>query len=353
MEAVQPNPIELEPELIPPSAGKNESAKYHILDTPELRAKYLTLTDGLIQKLTENKTDVAIYLDKSARPVAWLVNELWDDLAPRDAEGEIPPRPQTKFLNIDREQWGAVVGRSEDLGGIDIRRLPAARLQELRDTYAPIKGQSKSGDKSLLTDKNVLVVDEVSVSGDTLNMSRAILESAFPDAASIEGAYWMSGNVKTEPRTGVRKNTELPVWYSDTRVTGRLVGNRDTSKSARSNSSRQRKGMYWLSTGFRGFRDMDGLQLKEEVKSLSEDLKAHRMLYRPASGWGDAEFDARMLRINGITTSEYAALIKANPDDIASQIKFFAEQKAHEKKRTQTAKELGKTSINQISSHTI
>lgn len=323
-------------------SDKIESLDYQILDAPELRAEYITLTDKLIQELIAKETDIAIYLDKSARPVAWMVNELWDRLAPRDAEGNVPKKPQTKFLNIDREQWGAIVGRSEDIGGIDVGRLPSKRLQELQATYAPIKGHSKPGDVSLLTNKNVMVIDEVSVSGDTLNISRAILKEAFPDAAKIEAEYWMSGYVKTEPRTGVRKNTKLPVWYSDTRVTGRLVGNRDTSKSAQSNSKRQRDGMYWLSTPFRGFRDVDGLQLKAEVKALVADLETHRMLYRPASGWGDEELETRMQRINGISVDEYVHLIKMAPDSISEQINLFTEKTNTTLK---AAKSIGKTSL--------
>lgn len=44
------------------------------------------------------KTDVAIYLDKSARPVSWFVNELWDDVTDK-------PKPETKHLAIDRRTW--------------------------------------------------------------------------------------------------------------------------------------------------------------------------------------------------------------------------------------------------------
>ena len=44
------------------------------------------------------ETDVAIYLDKSARPVSWFVNELWEDFTDK-------PKPQTEHLAIDRRIW--------------------------------------------------------------------------------------------------------------------------------------------------------------------------------------------------------------------------------------------------------
>jgi hypothetical protein len=339
MEAARPLP-----EKLAPAPHENNSEiiefKYRILGNLEDRVEYITLTDRLIQKMVGSKTDTAIYLDKSARPVAWLVNELWDTLAPRDKDGNILKKPDTKFLNIDREQWGAIIGRSEELGGINVDRLPKERLAELRELYAPISGEGNPGDVSLLTNRNVMVVDEVSVSGDTLTMSNSILNLAFPDAAKIEGAYWMYGHVTTDPRSGVRKNTKLPVWYSDRQNTGRGVADRDTGKSARSKSSRQRIGKYWLSTTFHDGQDPDGTALRNEVKQTGADLREHKILYKPASGWGDDELDARMLRINGITTEYYAALIKMSKDDKAEQSRIFAEQFERQKKIART-KELG------------
>src|SRR3954469_6875014 len=99
----------------PEAETAQELTEYNILNSPEIRIKYLTLTDELIRRMSEQRTDVAIFLDKSARPVEWLVRELWDELAPTDPDtGKTVPKPEMKFLNIDREQWGPFVGRSEE-----------------------------------------------------------------------------------------------------------------------------------------------------------------------------------------------------------------------------------------------
>ena len=44
------------------------------------------------------RTDVAIYLDKSARPVSWFVDEFWEDVTDL-------PKPETEHLAIDRKVW--------------------------------------------------------------------------------------------------------------------------------------------------------------------------------------------------------------------------------------------------------
>ena len=64
---------------------------------------YLSKTFDTIDDLTGKseklpKTDVAIYLDKSARPISWFVDEFWDD-----ATDTLKPR--TEHLAIDRKAW--------------------------------------------------------------------------------------------------------------------------------------------------------------------------------------------------------------------------------------------------------
>jgi len=293
---------------------------YHILLTPELRAEYIHFTDSLIQEMAAQQTDVAIFLDKSARPVAWMVSELWDQLGPKLPDGSAPSLPEIKFLNIDREQWGAILGRSEDQG-ISIELLPQDRVDELRAVFKPLLPIDT--DETMLTGKRVMIVDEIRVSGDTLEMAHKILARAFPDAEDIQSHYWMDGEVKTDTKSGARYNTKLPVWYSDRIVTGRLVGNRDTTKSSQSMSQRQRIGRYWLSTAFRE-SDEKGLELKREIKLLAEELRNHKLPYIPSSSW-DKETESvedRIERINGISVDEYVNLRSHNPTN-ASFVKAY------------------------------
>ncbi len=303
-----------------PNHPEAQDHDYQILLTPELRAEYISLTDSLIQEMATQHTDVAIFLDKSARPVAWMVSELWDTLGPKLADGSTPPPPEIKFLNIDREQWGVILGRSEDQG-ISIELLPQERVDELRAVFKPILPQDSAD--TMLTGKKVMLVDEIRVSGDTLEMAHKILARAFPDAEDIQSHYWMNGKVKIDPKSGSRYNSEIPVWYSDREVTGRLIANRDSSKSNQSNSQRQRIGRFWLSTAFRE-PDHQGIELKREVKLMAEELKNHNLPYLPSPLWDEETepVEDRIKRINGMTVEEYVNLRSHNPN-LASFVYAF------------------------------
>ncbi len=296
-----------------PEAGAIEHVPYEILRSPEDRMRYLQLTDNLIRQMVEKETEVAIFLDKSARPVAWMVHALWDQLVPpAKPDGTAYKEPELKFLNIDREQWEAVVGRTED-GMIDVGTIPHERIDELRKVMAPVgklvEEEDPAPEASMLSGKKVMVIDEVRVSGDTLRIADRILNRAFPDASEIVPVSWMDGQVKVDPRSGQRSNTELPIWYNERRVTGRGVGDRDTTKAANSASERSRIGRYWLSTRFKE-PDTEGIQLRRETKQMAADLEAHRILYRPSPNW-NAEIesvDDRIERINGISVEQYKNL---------------------------------------------
>ena len=95
--------IFLQEELIP----KKKRDGYALIPTyrpyRETVVSYLMKTEKTIKDLAGEsgelpRTDIAIYLDKSARPVSWLVNELWEDFTDR-------PKPQTEHLAIDRVAW--------------------------------------------------------------------------------------------------------------------------------------------------------------------------------------------------------------------------------------------------------
>ena len=93
----------LQEELIP----KKKRDGYALIPTyhpyRETVVSYLMETERAIKDLAGEsgelpRTNVAIYLDKSARPVGWLVNELWEDFTDK-------PRPKTEHLAIDRVAW--------------------------------------------------------------------------------------------------------------------------------------------------------------------------------------------------------------------------------------------------------
>jgi len=287
---------------------------YEILKSPEDRMRYLQLTDNLVREMVENKTDTVIFFDKSARPVAWMIRQFWDQLAPPPKPGQkTRKQPDIKFLNVDREQWGAITGRTED-GMVDVDEIPQERITELQQVMSSVpstgleKGVEPDPDKSWLAGKHVMVVDEVRVSGDTLHMSQRILKRAFPEAEEIVPVAWMEGQPVIDPRSGQRANKNNPIWYTETKVTGRGVGDRDTTKAAGLHSETSKIGRYWLSTPF-DEPDMEGMQLRREVGQMARDLQHHRLLYRPAPWKKDTDpIDKRIERINGISVEDYKEL---------------------------------------------
>lgn len=311
-----------------------EPTPYHILRSPEEREQYLHLTDNLIREMVEQETDVAIFLDKSARPVAWMVHALWDQLAPRHPDGTVYPEPAIKFLNIDREQWTAITGNDET-GRMNVDEIPADRIEELQKVMTPINEiASEDGPapaKSLLSGKNIMVVDEISVSRQTLNLSERIIKRAFPDA-SVVAAPWMEGQPTRNSESGQMISKNNPVWYSDKKTTGRGVANRDTTRAAQLHSARSRIGKYWLSVPFRE-PDTEGIQLRRETRQMARDLQEHRILYRPSSWRPEIEsIDERIERINGISPDQYKNLRAEarGPYDLIEKLGEMAHQRAQD-----------------------
>lgn len=286
-------------------------------DDETLRAEYVHLTDELIYKMTggevefrslsgdvvkDARPDYVIWLDKSARPVAWLTKELWPQLA-SDSDGSIPEMPEFRFVNIDREQWAPTLDPLHT-GFMDYSAVPQNITRSLRSIF--IRPELKrdgitdaiDDTPSELDGKNVLIIDEVRASGRTLEMAKAFFKRAFP-SSYVSGAHWMSRTVSNTDGSG---NADLPVWYKSDTPYGRGVGNRDTDKSLRSPSLGQRLGAWFLSTALDG-GDEDSITLREEMKHLSDDVSEGEILVIPSFDRPDY-FD-RAERLNNTTRQEF------------------------------------------------
>jgi hypothetical protein len=251
------------------------------LSAANVRTLYLHLTDSLVHRLASG-FDRVICLDKSARPVGWLLATCWDLLAPTftvDAHGRprpvapAPARPRITFLNIDRLQWRELIDPL-DVGVFDIDRLPDDVIQGLRQLFlvrpadAARTGAALFDAPTFLTGERILVVDEVSVSGDTASIATGILRRAFPDAA-FEPGHWMRPKL-VAGRDGNRRNNLLPVWYRDDTNLGRGVDDRDPHRSLDAPSWWVRAGAWFLSRPHRPTSlDRPGTTLRAELTQLA------------------------------------------------------------------------------------
>lgn len=285
--------------------------------TEQLRTEYIQRTDELIRLMTEGvdvddpvtgersrqRPDVVVYLDKSARPVSWLVRELWDKLAPAPGEA-VPEMPETRFVNIDREQWVNTVD-PYGKGHMNIDLVDDSVVRSLRSIFVDNNykqsGLSEELDsaRTQLDNKTVLIVDEVFTSGRTLTIAERFFQRAFP-TARIAGAYWMKGIAQKKQATG---NADLPVWYKEDDVRGRGVANRDERLSQRSHSLTQRLGGWFLSTGFKEM-DPASLQLRKELHKLANDPE---VLIVPSNLRDMDDYDRRAEALNGMDLEQFMA----------------------------------------------
>lgn len=263
-------------------------------DDASLRKQYVRYTDKLIGRLDgtledEQPFDVAIFLDKSARPVAWLVRALWELLAREKGtdfkEQRVPPMPEMYFLNIDREQWLPTVDPMRT-GILNMKAVPEEAINSLRGIFQNVEADASAS--TSLDDKRILIIDEVSVTGSTLRIAQKLLQRAIP-SASFDTAHWMMPGMFND-RNGSRNN-DIPVWYKQHSSRGRGVADRDLRRSEKSKSKRQRMGKWFLSTVF-DEPDGDSIQLRNEILQLARDTEDGLVKYQPAATRDD--IDARL-----------------------------------------------------------
>lgn len=205
-------------------------------------AELIATIDGTSDEYERNnklpQPDFLIYLDKSARPVSWLVNTFWDDFSK-------VKRPPHSYLNVDRIDWFHAAGVNVDAEG-DIIRPSGAREQATsadfnpdnlpHDTFAKIRAlflpdgiESENPEvimntPSVLDGKNILIIDEVGKSGSTLTIAQKLIERACPEIGSVRGAYFWHPGYKADPSGTKRQMLSVPVWYDANTPTGRGVG---------------------------------------------------------------------------------------------------------------------------------
>ena len=94
--------------IVAETIGINENLMHYVRDTALLISKIDGSIKGNIS--SPEAFDHIVYLDKSARPVSWIVNMLWQSFAAVDNSGKQAKRPLHTYVNIDRSPWFRKVG---------------------------------------------------------------------------------------------------------------------------------------------------------------------------------------------------------------------------------------------------
>jgi hypothetical protein len=263
-----------------------------------LEMEYIQQTDRLIHCMThgvgfstsagdriKEKPTVVIFLDKSARPVSWLVRELWDTLAPEPGSDEIPEQPDFKFLNIDRSRLRKKLDPN-GTGGFDASYFSEDQIIGLRSIF----NQDHDGSfdaPNILDNQRIMIVDEVLATGATMEMTQSLLKRAFPTSA-LHGEHWM-GKVGTI--NGATGNADLPIWFDSHIETGRGVG--DALPDDKITDPAQ----LFLSRRF-PVPDEKALMLRQDFKTLARSM-GKSVLYLPHLDRDLDSLDPRSMHVNG------------------------------------------------------
>lgn len=170
--------------------------------------------------------DHVIYLDKSARPVSWMVNQFWKDFTNKE-------KPERSYLAIDRRQWLKRSGvellsneyiadpdgstRPARASDFDINKIPRETLARIRALYIEGGIEDEDVDKimqtpTVLDGKNVTIIDEVSRSGSTLGIAQCLIRAAIPEVQSVNGhVFWSDLSMQTA--SGETQMGSTPAWY--------------------------------------------------------------------------------------------------------------------------------------------
>lgn len=245
----------------------------------EMRAEYVGLTFDLIEKVIEGDYDTVLFLDKSGRPVSWLMSRLWDSFTDT-------AKPEIKYVNIDANR---LLGHPDDAPRPSSEEVATFSpsdedVHEVRQIYSV---DTKNDDKTYLDNKNILVVDEVRVSGATAGITEKLLTKAFP-SSHFEQYHWLTGATSTQS-TFAQGNeqrqtfvTKLPVWYHSYDPRGRGVGDVEPGKSKFVSSPLV---TYQESAGEKttvpGAQEELSLDLRADIDRLASEVKNGQQAVQP------------------------------------------------------------------------
>lgn len=313
--------------IIGQQVGKNGVVDEYF-DLDSLMTKYVTSTKNLIMQMDgrfENhyvnnsgemaesgKPDDVIYLDKSARPVEWFVRKFWDAMSNPTTQP-----PTAHFANIDRADWlrsqPQNAGRPiNELSYNDFNKRLVSREEIARIRSIFVDGELTPENwqervwqlPTVLDNRNVMIVDEVSSTGATVHIARDLIQLACPEAFVGMAVFWDPGRKNINKGGEVKFQMGLPpVWYDSQRITGRGVGDKsevyydsEYQKNPNSKTFKAKLGSIALSAPLlddnnRPIRDRLAVNLLKEIKRMKRDYTNGRILEGVMSGGFDDRDD--------------------------------------------------------------
>jgi len=258
-----------------------------------------------------------------------MVRRFWADFAAHNAR-----MPQQRFLAIDRRRWFALIGKPLDEKGygefdgnfrkaksadFDVDLVPHKVLAGIRAQFVIVDIESEDdvfSRPTTLDGKRVMMIDEVSDSGSTVEIAQMLIRAAIPDIASTSGYVPFGHGIGDVASVNTPEGIALqmagpPLWYDERdgsggRGVGEVheeyyrLGDRDDYKTASAYSAALKRymGRFALSTPYlqmidpessKGYSpdnvkivtDTEALKLHSDISQLLEDYRGGRILVAP------------------------------------------------------------------------
>lgn len=271
--------------------------------------------------------DTVIWLDKSARPVSWLVDAFWDQFSKDGAQ-----KPDYEFLNIDRVNWFIHTGHDESIAGwrlgpedFNIDEVDQARIDGIRALFVDGELTEENWREEVwelptrLDGQSVLIVDEVMNRGGTLAIAAQVIKKAIPDAAVSATYFWHTGRYSSNG-TGAEKVEQqmetAPVWYDNHSKMGRGIGdisinywNHEYEVSPTQENLKRKLAAFALSAPhhrektFEPLGDIKADKLRQDIAFLSHAVADGEVIRRPSP---DRDIDeiVEIYKDQGLTMSD-------------------------------------------------
>ncbi len=189
------------------TAMDEESIQYEMLPDKEVRGEILRRIDRLIDEVRERCADVLVFLDRSARPLAWVFRDRFRIRFPEEKP------PQVKFINVQSDHNEYVIRNldraSETSSWATVDDVLPFRtgLEDHTADFTTLSGVTldnmRSRFKSSLDGKRILVIDEMTLTGSALGKAMRYLSHVvnrgqifgkpffYQERSSLEATPWI------------------------------------------------------------------------------------------------------------------------------------------------------------------
>ncbi|HYV33657.1 MAG TPA: hypothetical protein VE973_02315 [Candidatus Limnocylindria bacterium] len=165
----------------------SKKVDYEVLTNPEQRAMLFSRVRDLVDKTLNNDYKAVIFLDKSARPISYLYRKIWEK-----ENGQTQKIPEIAFLNVGTETFSfpKFPSKGKYKGEEDYYDAYEAYMLEQEETAFAEKTKPQNIDalrkgysnlSKLPEGSKILIVDELSISGNSLEKSQEIMNLVFPE----------------------------------------------------------------------------------------------------------------------------------------------------------------------------